>query len=132
MDDPPRLQVPSPVVNQAVTPPGWSWPPPWYPARPPDSPALGVFKVIALGTASFLLIALALGALAGIVLLTGTILSATSAIGGATTGLNGSLASARSAVTTAGQNLTDIADPTHPPREAIVADTEFDALRKLK
>ena len=133
--DPTARPVPVSKPVHSMEPPGpaeWPWPPVWYPPRTGSSRLFEVFKVAALGAAALLLISLAIGALATMVLIAGTVTSATSALGGVTGGLDRSLETARSAVAAASQGLADLTDPTHPPREGVVQDTEFDSLRKVR
>ena len=130
MDEPSKLPAHPLAEPKPPTLAEWPWPPPAYFPQPAPSRASEVFKVAALGAASLLLISLAIGVLVIVVLMAGTMLSATEALGGLSGRLDRSLETARGAMAAAGQRLSDLADPTHPPREGIVLDTEIDSFRK--
>ncbi|HEX2171028.1 MAG TPA: hypothetical protein VHL09_01110 [Dehalococcoidia bacterium] len=117
-------------VARPMMPVEWGWPPGYYPPPPRPSRAGEVIKALALGAAALFLISLTIGVLAIVVLLAGTLTTATDALTGAGSRLDQSVEAARSAVASAGQRLADAADPTHPPREGLVLDTEIESFKK--
>ena len=130
MDEPSKLPMHPLAEPKPPTPADWPWPPAYVP-QPAPSQVGEVFKVAALGAASLLLISLAIGVLATMMLIAGTLASTGEALGGMSSRLDRSLEAARGAVTAAGQRLSDATDPTHPPREGVVQDTEIDSFRKV-
>lgn len=106
------------------------WPGP--PVRAASGGLLEVLRLALLGALTLLLIGLAVGLLIVVLMVAGSVSTMTSTLGSVGGQVDRSVEAARSALSTAGQNLTDLTDPTHPPRSGVIQDTEFDALRKVR
>lgn len=137
MNDPIDLAPQSPGPIRSVeparppAPPEGAWPPAYYPPPPArPSRAAEVFKVVALGASAVFLLSLAIAVLVALLLMISTLGSATDALTGAGSRLDRTVEAARSAFGSVGQRLADAADPTRPPREGLVLDTEVDSFRK--
>lgn len=131
MDDPRTAESGRGLPVAAAPAPPATWVDAPAPRRTTAGRLIEAIKVAAIGLLGLIVVALILAVLAVLLALLGTLTSATESIGGIGGRLDRAIASAGSVAASAGQRVTDALDPTHPPREGVVLDTEIDGYRRL-